>query len=85
MLGMEIVTLLMQYEPELEACDLEATGRAAAVLADLLGCVLAAALARTPQEYPDFFIEVCERINTTALRTVTKASETQIPTHRTLQ
>ena len=73
-LGMELSRVLFREEPELLACDLKASARAAAAVSNLLGCVLATVLTKCGEQA---YLEACKaamsHMNKSAIDTANKA------------
>lgn len=73
-LGMELSKVLFAHEPKLLACDLEASGRAAAEVSSLLGCILATLLVSNPDQFNTAFKAVMQNAYASAERTASKAA-----------
>jgi len=73
-LGMRLSKVLFEEEPELLVSDLEASARAAAAVANLLGSILAATLVKGGAEYYlGIFETVVTKVNDSAMKTAKKA------------
>jgi hypothetical protein len=73
-LGMRLSKLLFEEEPELLVCDLEASARASAAVANLLGCILSTVLVKMgPEDYCKIFEKVCHKVNDSAMETAKKS------------
>jgi len=71
---MRLSKLLFEEEPELLVCDLEASARASAAVANLMGCILSTVLVKMgPEDYCKIFEQVCHKINDSAMETAKKA------------
>jgi hypothetical protein len=74
-LGMELSKLLFAKEPGLLICDMDASARSAAALANLLGCVLATALKTNSLQYERAFKAVMHQVHKSACATADKADQ----------
>lgn len=75
-LGLELSKCLFANEPGLLQCDAEATGRSAAAVADLLGCVLAnVCVMRGPEDYEKAIRMTMKRVHEGAMSTAARARE----------
>jgi len=73
-LGMRLSKLLFEEEPELLVCDLEASARASAAVANLLGSILSTVLVKMgPEDYCKIFEQVCHKVNNSAMETAKQA------------
>lgn len=73
-LGMELSKVLFREEPQLLACDLDASARAAVHVANLLGCILATVLKRQGEAtYEAALKAVVHKIHDSAVATAAKA------------
>jgi len=86
-LGMELSKVLFKHEPTLLACDLNASARAAAEVANLLGCILATVLAKKGQDaYVEAVHAAAMKAHATAVRTANNAyAKSQEPSNWTRQ
>jgi len=74
-LGMALSRVLFEHEPGLLQCDMEASARAAAEVSNLLGCIMATVLVKSPQTYEAAFRAVILKANESAEKTASKAAK----------
>jgi hypothetical protein len=72
-LGMALSRVLFEHEPKLLQCDMEASARAAAEVSNLLGCIMATVLTKSPQTYEAAFRAVILKAHESAQKTSGKA------------
>jgi uncharacterized membrane protein len=78
-LAMELSKVLFREEPKLLVADIEASGRASAEVANLLGCILATVATKCGQDaYETAMRTVVLKIHDSAMKTAEKA-ETMTP------
>ncbi|MBR1122129.1 hypothetical protein JQ628_11440 [Bradyrhizobium lablabi] len=76
-LPMDLTKLIFEHEPELLACDIDATARAVNSVAAVLGCLMATILVTEPHDYEEAMQRVFRVMHESASKTALKALETQ--------
>ncbi|MCK1479351.1 hypothetical protein IVB27_32575 [Bradyrhizobium sp. 197] len=74
-LGMVLSKALFAHDPNLLACDLNATAKAAAEVSNLLGCLMATILAKDPDNFANAMQIVMSTVVKSAERTASKAAK----------
>lgn len=72
-LGLALSKVLFDHEPGLLVCDMEATAKAAAEIAELLGCILANVVLKQPDQYEELLPVIMKHIDAVAWDTAEKA------------